>query len=259
MEEKKKTLEEQLRETMSNINAHKLSDYQMNADKLYQQYKDAYTKQGALAQENTIGKASSMTGGYGNSYAETLGKQAYEEQMKALGEVESSLYTSAMEQYLSRGQELADQKQELIDELGIDVDSGGNPIFDPSDDIVAMAGSFVDNLSLREYINDLVKDEYITTPQAENLYERFQDKNEAYSPNKGGDYEVNYKMMIRRAMNDPKGAGWTLSDDGDIIAPNGNEMSRKEWSELLQELGVPRKQAKDTTKALLEKLENLNK
>ena len=48
--------------------------YDMNADAMYQQYKDAYTRQGNMAMRDTMGQAAAMTGGYGNSYAQTAGQ-----------------------------------------------------------------------------------------------------------------------------------------------------------------------------------------
>lgn len=53
------------------------STFNLNGNALYNQYKDAYLKQGALAMEDTMGQASALTGGYGNSYAQMLGEQQY--------------------------------------------------------------------------------------------------------------------------------------------------------------------------------------
>ena len=58
------------------LNREKFS-YDLNGDALYQQYKDQYTNLGRLAMADTIGQASAMTGGYGNSYAATAGNQAF--------------------------------------------------------------------------------------------------------------------------------------------------------------------------------------
>lgn len=45
---------------------------------LFDQYADYYKRQGMLAMEDTVGRAASLTGGYGNSYAEVAGNQAYD-------------------------------------------------------------------------------------------------------------------------------------------------------------------------------------
>ena len=58
--------------------------YDLNGDMLYQQYKDQYTTQGKLAMMDTMGQAAAMTGGYGNSYAQTAGQQAYQGYLQQL-------------------------------------------------------------------------------------------------------------------------------------------------------------------------------
>lgn len=61
--------------------------FDLNNNALYNQYKDFYTKQGNLAMMDTIGQASAMTGGYGNSYAAAAGQQAYQQNLDKLGEM----------------------------------------------------------------------------------------------------------------------------------------------------------------------------
>lgn len=51
--------------------------YDMNNDQMYQQYRDAYMRQGQQAMRDTMGAASALTGGYGSTYAQTAGSQAY--------------------------------------------------------------------------------------------------------------------------------------------------------------------------------------
>lgn len=51
---------------------------QIDEAALFDQYADYYKRQGMLAMEDTIGRAASKTGGYGNSYAEVAGNQAYD-------------------------------------------------------------------------------------------------------------------------------------------------------------------------------------
>lgn len=51
--------------------------YDMNADPLYQQYADMYRNESRIAAKDIFGLASSLTGGYGNSYASTLSSGIY--------------------------------------------------------------------------------------------------------------------------------------------------------------------------------------
>jgi hypothetical protein len=50
---------------------------QVDEAALFDQYADYYKRQGMLAMEDTVGRAAALTGGYGNSYAEVAGNQAY--------------------------------------------------------------------------------------------------------------------------------------------------------------------------------------
>ena len=80
--------------------------YDFNADALYQQYKDKYIKQGKMAMADVMGQASAMTGGYGNSYAQTVGNQAYQASLENLNDVIPELYQLAYDKYNQEGQDL---------------------------------------------------------------------------------------------------------------------------------------------------------
>jgi len=73
--------------------------YNLNADPLYEQYRQLYTQNGKKAMMDTVGEASAMTGGYSNSYAVTAGNQAYHEYLNNLNDVAIDLRDRAYEQY----------------------------------------------------------------------------------------------------------------------------------------------------------------
>lgn len=83
--------------------------YDLNGDMLYQQMRDQYTKNGQLAMQDSMGQAAAMTGGYGNSYAGTVGQQTYNGYMQELNNNLPQLYDRAYGQYQNEGQELAQQ------------------------------------------------------------------------------------------------------------------------------------------------------
>ena len=68
----------QLNDTINKILNREKFSYDLNGDALYQQYKDQYTTQGQMAMMDTMGQAAALTGGYGNSYAQSVGQQAYQ-------------------------------------------------------------------------------------------------------------------------------------------------------------------------------------
>ena len=80
--------------------------YDFNSDALYNQYKDQYIQQGRMAMMDTMGQAAALTGGYGNSYAQTVGQQAYNQQLNQLNEVIPELAGMAYDRYNQEGQDL---------------------------------------------------------------------------------------------------------------------------------------------------------
>ena len=90
--------------------------FDINKDALYKDAVDQYTKLGKLAMEDTIGQASAMTGGYGNSYAQSVGQQAYQGQLDNLNDVALDLYDKALERYKLGKSDLYDRIGMLEDE-----------------------------------------------------------------------------------------------------------------------------------------------
>jgi hypothetical protein len=80
------------------MNREKFS-YDLNGDALYQQYKDQYMLGGQMAMQDTMGQAAAMTGGYGNSYAQGVGQQAYQGYLQQLNDKIPELYQLALDQY----------------------------------------------------------------------------------------------------------------------------------------------------------------
>ena len=83
--------------------------YDLNGDALYQQYKDQFVQQGKMAMMDTMGQAQAMTGGYGNSYAQSVGQQAYQGYLQQLNDKIPELYKLAMDKYQMEGNELYNQ------------------------------------------------------------------------------------------------------------------------------------------------------
>ena len=85
--------------------------YDINTDALYQQYRDQYIRQGRQAMENTLGSAQAMTGGYGNSYAQTAAQQSYNTQLGKLRELTPQLYTQARQRHQAQTEQLQQRYQ----------------------------------------------------------------------------------------------------------------------------------------------------
>lgn len=82
--------------------------YDLNADMLYQQYKDQYVDLGRMAMKDTMGQAAALTGGYGSSYGQAVGQQQYDAYLQKLNDVVPELYGMALDQYNAEGDRLND-------------------------------------------------------------------------------------------------------------------------------------------------------
>lgn len=80
--------------------------YDVNADALYQMYKDQYVQQGKMAMQDTLGQAAALTGGYDNSYAQGVGQQAYQGYLQQLTAKIPELAQIAQDQYNQEGDDL---------------------------------------------------------------------------------------------------------------------------------------------------------
>lgn len=109
------TYDQQLQDVYNQIVGRDKFSYDMNADALYQQYADQYKLGGEMAMMDTIGQASALTGGYGNSYAQMVGQQTYQGYLQKLNEVMPELYGMALDQYNAEGDRLYDQYAMLGD------------------------------------------------------------------------------------------------------------------------------------------------
>ncbi|MBP3554449.1 MAG: hypothetical protein J6K63_02295 [Clostridia bacterium] len=97
----------QLDDVLNQILNREEFSYDVNGDAFYQMYKNLYQGQGKKAMQDAMGQASAMTGGYGNSYASTVGNQAYGTYLEKMNEVVPTLYQMAYDMYRDEGDELS--------------------------------------------------------------------------------------------------------------------------------------------------------
>ena len=90
-------------------------DYDPAADRLFQTYADRYQQQGKLAMKDTVGRSSALTGGYGNTYAQAAGQQAYDAYLQKLGDLSLQTYDRAYKRYTDEGDALQQQAENLAD------------------------------------------------------------------------------------------------------------------------------------------------
>ena len=83
--------------------------YEFNGDNLFKAYADQYTQRGKQASLDAMGQAAALTGGYGNSYAQAAGNQAYQQYLLGLYDKGMDLRDRAYQQYQDN---LANQKDQ---------------------------------------------------------------------------------------------------------------------------------------------------
>ena len=139
----------QARQTLSDAQAHRPANYQsayepmindlfnqivnrkpfsydVNGDALYNIYKDQYVKGGRMAMEDTMGRAAQLTGGYGNSYAQQVGQQTYDEYLTRLADKVPELEQQAYARWADEGDRLRDQLGMAMDREAQDYSRWGD-------------------------------------------------------------------------------------------------------------------------------------
>lgn len=114
------TWQDQLNETINQILNREKFSYDLNGDALYQQYKNQYVNQGKMAMMDTMGQAQAMTGGYGNSYAQSVGQQAYQGHLQELNNKIPELYQLALSTYQTEGNDLYDRASLMAQQENLD-------------------------------------------------------------------------------------------------------------------------------------------
>lgn len=107
----KSTYTQQLNDLLGQVMNRPKFQYDVNQDALYKQARDMYMQNGRQAMRDTIGQASAMTGGYGNSYAASAGNQAYQQYLTQLAGMVPEYYDRALKAYQAEGDDLARQYQ----------------------------------------------------------------------------------------------------------------------------------------------------
>ena len=94
--------ETQIQDILSGILNEKDFSYtgkDMLSDDLYKLYRDQYTREGNLAMRDAAGNAASLTGGYGSTYSQAAGQQAYDAYLGRLNDRAMDFYDRAYQRY----------------------------------------------------------------------------------------------------------------------------------------------------------------
>ena len=224
------TYGESLKAALDKINNREKFTYDLNGDALYQQYKDQYINQGRMAMQDTIGQASAMTGGYGNSYAATAGNQAYQGYLQQLNDVVPQLYSLALDKYNLEGQDLKDQYSLLKDQYNTEYGQYRDQVSDWNTEAARLSDKYYNESSLdysrytdqrdyttNEYNNERSYDYGLYSDAYNRAFANYQEEQEAKraaaqlaQSAAQHQAELEYKYLT---------AGYTKDEDGNWIAP----------------------------------------
>lgn len=101
--------DDELTSLYDQIRNRKKFSYDMKTDPLYQQYREQYQRLGRLAMQDTMGQAAALTGGYGSTYGEQVGQQAYNAYLQNLNDIVPQLQQQAYQRYQDEGTDLYNQ------------------------------------------------------------------------------------------------------------------------------------------------------
>lgn len=101
--------QQQMDGLLSQYQNRKPFQYDINDDAMYQQMVDRYVQQGKQAMMDTMGQSAALTGGYGNSYAQTAGQQTYQNYLQGVNDMLPQYYQMALDRYQSEGDSILNQ------------------------------------------------------------------------------------------------------------------------------------------------------
>lgn len=132
----------QLKSVLDKVINRKKFTYDLNSDPLYLQHRDRYVNLGRMAMEDTVGQASALTGGYGNSWAVTAGSQAYQGYLAGLNDLIPDFYAMAADRYDREGDELINSYALLSDREASDYGRYRDTVSDYQSQRDYLAGRF---------------------------------------------------------------------------------------------------------------------
>lgn len=129
MQKGPKSYTDQIEALLKQLQNRETFSYDPNTDPTYQQLQGMYQQQGQQAMTDPLAQAASLTGGYGSSYAQTAGQQAYQASLQELAAQIPDLYALAQKTYQMEGEALQDQadvltglQQDALDEYQSELD-----------------------------------------------------------------------------------------------------------------------------------------
>lgn len=93
-------------EILDKVNSRGEFNYDINVDPIWNSLKDTYQRNAMLGMKNAMGEASALTGGYGSSYSQQAGQQAYQQSISEMTDIIPQLADNALARWQAGGNEL---------------------------------------------------------------------------------------------------------------------------------------------------------
>lgn len=213
--------------------------YDPNADPLYQMYADRYGQSARRSMNDTMADAAALTGGYGNSYAQAVAQQAYDEQMQGLNDALPTLYNQAYGEYTDRQNQLLNQLKTAQDMEGTAYNRYRDTVSDYYTGLDALTKA-ANNLYEREYgqYTDALKqantnrDYYLTKAASEAASEAASSGGSGgrrrSSGGTGSAQSANYKSILKVAQDMDEDAAYgyvaRMADQGYLTNEEADRM-----------------------------------
>lgn len=166
--------------------------YDIGSDALFQQMSDMYSQQARRGMQDTMGQATALTGGYGNSYAQGVGQAAYGQQMQQLAALAPEYMNNAYGRWQNEGVDMMNRYNVLAQmedsDYGRYVDSM-NRYWQEAD----RAQQAADNLYNREY-GEYMDNLNWQQARDEMLFQR--EKHQAQLDSENREYAYNTALMM---------------------------------------------------------------
>ena len=177
----KSSYTQQLNDLMAQVMNRPKFSYDVNGDMLYQQARDQYMLNGRQAMKDTIGQASAMTGGYGNSYAASAGNQAYQSYLTQLMSQIPEFYDRAYQAYQDEGDRMRANYGMLSERENQDYSRYRDTRADWENDV---------NRAMQEYSTLYSQDYGRYADDLSNAYNALGQAESAYQSDRAYDYQV---------------------------------------------------------------------
>ena len=209
---------------LSKISNREEFSYDFNADPLYQQYKDNYTKLGNEASMNAAANVANLTGGYGNSYAATAASQANQQYLTQLNNIIPQLQSAALDKYQMETENLYNQ----YSAYGNAEDRAYGQYRDSVSDYYADRDYYTNGYNTdRSYEYQQERDTVSDSQWNKNFdYNKaIDERNYAYQLARDAVEDAQWEKQYQLSLRNSRGSGSKNSDDGTLNAADKKDLS----------------------------------